>query len=163
MWVGYKWTDTQPTESISFRDVLSNPEEFRSNRTLDGVPGVTYEIRIVRSPQDEQSLRISVIEQCTDDTLEFPALKVVVVSGDSVQPGRVIRRFDARTRVATHSFIYARDAAKRIEKSGSARIVFTSREALLDRALKFADDQALQVSVFESSDLLLLRPADGGN
>lgn len=160
--VGCGWTDTPPTESVSLRDVLGDPQAFRSNRALDGVPGVTYEIRVVKSPRDEAALRISVIEQYTDESLGFPAMKVAVVSEDGTEPRRVIRRFDARHHTATHSFIYAREAAKRIEKSDGAQIVFTSRASLLAGALKLADDEPLHVNVYESSDLLILRPPDGG-
>jgi hypothetical protein len=115
-------------------------------------------VRTARSDDEGGGLRLSIIEEYDDGAIAFPAAKIEFRSEDGGPPRKIMRRFDAARRIATHSFFFSRQVADRLKNSKDAAVVFTRRDAVQEGALK-AEEQAPVVQVFGSDGLLRLEPA----
>ena len=78
-----------------------------------------------------------------------------------MKPRRVVHQFDPPNGLAIHTYLWDRQFESRLATSGSARIAFYSREAVLDGTWRLADERPLIVDVFGAGEVLPLNAATG--
>lgn len=120
-------------------------------QTIDGVSGMNYRV-LIRGGTKGESLVIGVVERLTDDNANLGDAKFEIVP----PPKRVVRRFDAENRLATHMF----------ELPGSDLRTLSEYELRITRRadIMSAAQTALEpivLSVSDSGNVLRLTPAGG--
>ena len=73
----------------------------------------------------------------------------------------VPRRFDAKHRVAIHSYWFDPDTARKVLDSPTTKITFTTRNATRDGAWRIEGDRPLTVDIFGAGETLPLDAATG--
>lgn len=134
---------TPPSAVASLGDLLDKQGEPQA---LPDIPDAYYQVQILRS---EEGLRIGVVERHGARSPGLGSVKVELFP----QPDRIVRRFDERFRLATHTFYYP-EVDNRLLATFELR--FTTHDALAAEAEWLPEP--LVVNIAESGDLLRVTP-----
>ncbi|MDZ4819441.1 MAG: vWA domain-containing protein, partial [Planctomycetota bacterium] len=136
---------TPPISAVRL-DELTKGSEISSQRTVEGIAGMQYRV-IVRPASGSSPLQVGVVERLTADSATLGSAKFEIAP----TPRRVVRRFDAENRLATHMF----------ELSGidlaSYELRITRRSDVVANAMTLSEPAVISVS--DSNNILRLPTA----
>lgn len=142
----FKRQPTAPARVISFGDLLVRRSEAEPIAPLDGVPGVSVQLRLDRETGSTDAYRLAVVERHDVHSPTLAALKVQTFPAAE----RIVHRFDSTNRLVTHQFFFR----------GVSKDDLTSYELRLTRASDAKSGayiaEPTEVDVLVASDLIRL-------
>jgi len=142
-----KPTSTRPDWTVNVGNSLQTSV---GGATLPGLAGVSYQVRLRAGERAGDPLRVAVIERHAEASPGLGVIKVEL----SPQADRVVRRFDAEHRLATHTFYFDQaDEAAAL----NYEIRFTTRSSI--QAGSWHLDEPITVNVAAGDDVIRLVPA----
>jgi hypothetical protein len=136
---------TPPDWVVKLGDVVNRVPTSGSGATLNGLSGVTYQVRAQRGEKLGDPYRVAVIERFADDSAGPGSLKVEIYP----QPTRIQHRFDPQNHLATDNFDLD-EADDKVVATYELR--FTRSETVKRGALQLAEPIVRGVS--ETGDLI---------
>ncbi len=143
-----KFRATKPDWVVRLSHAANQLPANGTGASLDGLSGVTYQVRTRRGAEADSPYRVAVIERHTDDSLGLGSVKIEL----SPKPARIIHRFDPENHLATHIFELDDDDEQAI---ANYELHFTRRENVERDALQLAEPIVRPVS--DTSDVIQSR------
>jgi hypothetical protein len=140
-----KFRATNPDWVVKLSQAANQLPANGTGASLEGLSGVTYQVRTRRGDGAASPYRVAVIERHGDDSSGLGSVKVELFP----KPTRVIHRFDPENHLATH--VFELDDADE-QSIGNYELHFTRRENFQREALQLAEPVVRQVS--DTSDVI---------
>jgi len=144
----FKTAATAPKLRIAVDSLIGG-----KTQKVDVAPGVTCELSARQGATGNDLVRIDVVEYHTTASAGMGVVKIALESPEGRGPVRVRRSFDAKNRVATHSFFFASDMWKQLGQDDMYGVLVTSRDATRQDAWQH---EPVIIDVVGSGDLLQL-------
>lgn len=142
-WV--KQDHTPPDWVVKVGDVANHVPASGSGATLNGLAGVTYQVRAQRGEGAGDPYRVGVIERFADDTSGPGSLKVEIYP----RPMRIQHRFDPQNHLATDTFDLDETSDKAV---ATYELRFTRADSVKRGALQLAEP--IERGVADAGDLI---------
>jgi hypothetical protein len=140
-----KFEPTKPDWIVKLGQVANQLPQSGAGAALDGLPGVTYQVRTRRGDTPGSPFRVAVIERHAEESPGLGSLKVEIYP----QPAHVVHRFDAENHLATHLFELDVTSEQAV---GAYELHFTRRENAQKNTLQLAEPITRDVT--DSTDVI---------
>jgi hypothetical protein len=140
-----KFEPTKPDWIVKLGQVANQLPQSGTGTALDGLPGVTYQVRTRRGDTPGSPFRVAVIERHAEDSPGLGSLKVEIYP----QPAHVVHRFDAENHLATHLFELDETSEQAV---ATYELHFTRRENAQKNTLQLAEPITRDVT--DSTDVI---------
>ncbi|HEY5314359.1 MAG TPA: hypothetical protein VIK18_17630, partial [Pirellulales bacterium] len=144
----FKRQPTAPARVLSFGDLLGRKSDAEPLAPIEGLPGVSIQLRLDRDPRSRDDYRLAVVERHDLHSPTLAALKVETAP----MAQRVVHRFDAANRLVTHQFFF-----RRVPQDGINAYELRLTLAADAKAEAYAAEPT-EVVVSTASDLIRLAP-----
>ncbi|MCE9605183.1 MAG: VWA domain-containing protein [Planctomycetia bacterium] len=155
-----KYSPTEPGGATPLREIVEDRARFLTGTPIALVDGATFRVQLPERIDGDTPYEIKIIEEHGPASPGVGALKVLLETEKSLLPKRIVRRFDAKHRVAIHSYWFDPDTARKVLDSAASRITFTTRNATRDGAWRI-ENRSLTVDIFGAGETLPLDAATG--
>ncbi len=140
-----KFRETKPDWVVKLSQAANVLPANGTGAALDGLSGVTYQVRTHRSSEAGGANSVAVIERYADDSPGLGSVKIELFP----KPVRIIHRFDPENHLATH--IFELDDVDE-QTLGNYELHFTRRENLERDALQLGEPITRGIS--DTSDVI---------
>ncbi len=127
-----KYSHTKPDWTVKLKDVANQLPANGLGASLEGLPGVSYQVRSRRGEAPGSPMRVAVIERHEDNSAGLGSLKVELYP----QPAHIVHRFDQEHSLATH--IFEIDQSDE-QTAGNYELRFTRRDSVQSGAMQLAE------------------------
>jgi hypothetical protein len=151
-----KYADTPALYSISVQDLQRDSQRYALPNEIPGFPGARLQVQVLSDIAANGAVQIQVTEMHNNQSPGIGSLRVLFENHDWGMPRRIIRRFEPANKIAIHTFEFAPQLASDIFNSPQARIVLSTKSAVLDGAFHVEGGQPIRVEIVPASELLPL-------
>lgn len=156
-----KYSPTVPGASVTLREVTEYRAKYLTGAAVPILDGAVYRVQLPERIENDVPYEIRIIEEHGPASPGVGALKTLLETDKLLLPKRVVRRFDAKHRVAIHSYWFDPDTARKVLDSSATKITFTTRNATRDGAWRVENERPLTVEIFGAGETLPLDAATG--
>jgi len=156
-----KYSPTVPGATTMMREVVEDRAKYLTGAKVAILDGATFRVQLPERIDNEAPYEIKIIEEHGDASPGVGELKTLLETEKTLLPKRIVRRFDAKHRVAIHSYWFDPDTARKVMDSPATKITFTTRNATRDGAWRVENGRPLTVEIFGAGETLPLDAATG--
>jgi Mg-chelatase subunit ChlD len=156
-----KYSPTAPGATTTLREVIEDRAKYLTGANVAILDGATFRVQLPERVDNDAPYEIKIIEEHGAASPGVGALKTLLETEKQLLPKRIVRRFDAKHRVAIHSYWFDPDTARKVLDSPTTKITFTTRNATRDGAWRIEGDRPLTVDIFGAGETLPLDAATG--
>lgn len=156
-----KYSPTVPGATVPLREITEDRAKYLTGVPVPILDGAVFRVQLPERIENDVPYEIRIIEEHGTASPGVGALKTLLETEKLLLPKRVVRRFDAKNRVAIHSYWFDPDTARKVLDSAATKITFTTRNATRDGAWSIENGRPLTVDIFGAGETLPLDAATG--
>jgi Mg-chelatase subunit ChlD len=156
-----KYSPTAPGATVPLKEVIEDRAKYLTGVPVPILDGAVYRVQLPERIEPDVPYEIRIIEEHGDASPGVGSLKTLLETDELLLAKRVVRRFDAKHRVAIHSYWFDPDTARKVLDSPATKLTFTTRNATRDGAWLIENRRPLTVEIFGAGETLPLDAATG--